>query len=285
MNLKIEECNGCGHEKPIVNRKHGMCTECNFERMHGESRQSAHSKRARSQGTTGIQEGLGSDDIREGLRDSVSESSETELTPYEKFKQGFEDRREEKRKAKKSAAINKFNERQAARKLETVHRNKTTSSGSDRNNDGSSKEQIRKQLKKKYNIKSVSSKAKYRCSDGSLVSEVQIKRKYAEVCDQIMLEREMMCQGSGRWDVPLSRSHTISRKRCKELNKTELIWTRENLELEGYEEPTSNPTMAHNIWECGTWEQKSKLLNWDRKCTIIKLHDPEGYAKIPEEFA
>jgi hypothetical protein len=140
------------------------------------------------------------------------------------------------------------------------------------------------QLKKKFSIKKISSKKKYRCSDGSIVSEITIKRKYAEVCDKIDTTREPVCQGSNRGDVPLSHSHTISRARCKEIGKTELIWDPNNIELEGFEEPTSNPTKSHNIWEVGSWDKKSNLLNFNRKLKIIKREDPEQYRKIPDKY-
>lgn len=137
-----------------------------------------------------------------------------------------------------------------------------------------------KGVQKASNIKQVSSQKKFRCSDGTLVSQVEIKRKYAETCDKIKQTRPAMCQGTGRYDVPLSFSHTISQADCKALGKTELIWDERNIEVEGFEAPTSNPTMAHNIWEVGTMEAKIMLLNFERKVEVIKEHDPEGYRKL-----
>ena len=109
---------------------------------------------------------------------------------------------------------------------------------------------------------------------------MQVKRRYAEVCDRIKHTRLPMCEGSGRYDVPLSFSHTISQDDCKKMGKTELIWDERNIELEGFEAPTSRPTMAHNVWEVGSMEAKIMLLNFDRKLEFIKEHDPEGYCKI-----
>lgn len=129
-------------------------------------------------------------------------------------------------------------------------------------------------------LKQISSDKKFRCSDGTMVSQVEVKRYYAETCDKIKKTRPAMCQGSGRWDVPLSFSHTISQADCKAIGKTELIWDERNIELEGYEAPTSKPTMAHNIWEVGTMAQKIMLLNFERKVEFIKEHDPEGYNKL-----
>ncbi len=132
-------------------------------------------------------------------------------------------------------------------------------------------------VKKASNIAPVSSEKRYKCSDGKLVSQVEIKRKLAEIYDKIKGSREAVCQGSGRWDLPLSMSHTISQARCKELSKTELIWDSENIEVEAFEAPTSKPTHAHNIWEVGSTELKMTLLNFDRKLEYIKIHDPEDY--------
>lgn len=137
-----------------------------------------------------------------------------------------------------------------------------------------------KGVTKASKIKQVSDKDKFRCSDGTIVSQMLIKRKYAEACDKIKQTRPAMCQGTGRWDVPLSFSHTISQDDCKKLGKTELIWDERNIELEGFEAPTSNPEMAHNIWEVGSIEKKIMLLNFDRKVEFIKEHDPVGYNKL-----
>lgn len=135
-------------------------------------------------------------------------------------------------------------------------------------------------ITKASKINSISGQKKFRCSDGIMVSQVDIKRKYAETCDKIKQNRPAMCEGSGRYDVPLSFSHTISQADCKTIGKTELIWDEGNIELEGFEAPTSKPTMAHNIWEVGAMEDKIMLLNFERKLEFINEHDPEGYRKI-----
>lgn len=136
------------------------------------------------------------------------------------------------------------------------------------------------QLKSKYSIKKVSNVKKYRCSNGNTVSQAEIQRRYAITLDAIKLEREPVCQGTGKNNYPLSPSHTISQKRCKEIGKSELIWDPGNIEIEGYHEPSSKPIAAHNIWEVGSIEQKKSLLNWDRKIEFIRTHDPEQYIKL-----
>ena len=139
------------------------------------------------------------------------------------------------------------------------------------------KNNVTAELKKKYSIKDISKTNKYPCSDGERVTQSQINSRYAAICDVIKLEREPFCQGTGRTDLPLSFSHTISRKRCKEIGKSELIWDKHNIEIESYHEPSSNPIAAHNIWEFGSWAQKAELLNIERKLEFIKINDPQAY--------
>ena len=61
-----------------------------------------------------------------------------------------------------------------------------------------------------------------------------------------------------------------------------MTWDIGNLELEGYHERSSNPIAGHNLYEDGTWDQKKMLLNIKRKIEFIRLHDSEGFRKIPE---
>lgn len=124
-----------------------------------------------------------------------------------------------------------------------------------------------------------SSNIKYRMSDGGLVTQNEINEKYKQACEEIKLERESICQGLGRSDLPLSFSHTISRARCKSIGKADLIWDKNNIELESFEAPSSFPKAAHNIWESGSIEQKMSLLNFSRKVEYIKNHDLEYYRK------
>jgi DNA-directed RNA polymerase subunit RPC12/RpoP len=134
-------------------------------------------------------------------------------------------------------------------------------------------------VKRGSQIDSVSSKKRYYCSDGTLVSQQEIKWRLSITHDRIKQTRLPVCQGHGRGDIPLSFSHTISQARCKDLGKTELIWDEDNIELEGFHEPSSKPIYAHNIWEVGSIEQKVLLLNFERKLEYIALHDYEMYQK------
>lgn len=103
-----------------------------------------------------------------------------------------------------------------------------------------------------------------------------IKRKLSEVYSEIDNEREPVCQGCDRGSRPLSHSHTIGQKRCKQLGKTELIWDKDNIEIECF----GNRDFCHEKWEKGTIKQKRKMKNFERKLEYVKKHDPEGYIKL-----
>lgn len=136
----------------------------------------------------------------------------------------------------------------------------------------------------KKRLKSIYKGNKYKCSDGNLITQSQINSRYAQVCQLIDLAREPVCESCGRGDKPLSHSHTISRKRLKELGLSDLIYDEVGLILECYEEPTSNPTACHNIWEVAPLKEKMKLKTWEQKLAYIKEYDQETYKKIVFEL-
>lgn len=146
----------------------------------------------------------------------------------------------------------------------------------------SERSQGKDKKKKSKSLSSVSTKNRYRCSDGTLVSQVEINRNLRQVYKFIDSSRERCCQGCNNYTKPLSHSHIISVARCKELGKAELIYDEDNLEIECFGAPSSNPTECHNIWESGDLEIKKSLLNFNRKLQYIKINDPETYRKIYE---
>lgn len=121
---------------------------------------------------------------------------------------------------------------------------------------------------------------KFCCSNGELVTQAEINKRYKEVCSQIDLERERYCEATGRTDLPLSHSHTISQRRCKHLRKTELIWDKDNIFLESMGTSDS----GHVTWDHGNLDDKKKLFNFERKLAYIKIHDQETYQKIINEL-
>lgn len=132
------------------------------------------------------------------------------------------------------------------------------------------------ELKKQFSIKQISNQAKNRCSDGSMVSQVEIKRKTAETYDKIDLERPKFCQGCGRWDLPLSHSHVIPQARCKILGKTELIWDQDNIRFHCFADSHS----CHLKWETGNPVELIKMKDLEQNITYLEQHDPEGFTKI-----
>lgn len=95
-----------------------------------------------------------------------------------------------------------------------------------------------------------------------------------KVYDQIDTSRELVCAGCNRNEA-LSHSHTISRKKCNELGKSELIYDPENIELMCMS--FGNVIGCHNIWEGGKIADKMKLLNFKKMMVYMAAHDLEGF--------
>lgn len=222
--IEVKICNNCKREKPIVNKRYGLCDNCNYLRLNGKTKQEVYKERQSR---------------NKAIRQRDNRSFQ------EKYGRGV----------RNDGSAN----------------NTSRNSGVNRSSKGAT-------------VKKISSQNKYRCSDGSYVTQSQINQRYANCIEKIKEEREPICQGSGVRDFPLSFSHTISRKRCKEIGKSDLVYDPDNIEVEGYHEPTSNPIAAHNIWETGTWHQKVKLLNWNRKISYILYNDPEQYKIIEQKL-
>lgn len=51
MRLKTGICSGCGHKKPIVNRKHMLCGTCNYLRTHDGKPVFGHKNSAKDRDT------------------------------------------------------------------------------------------------------------------------------------------------------------------------------------------------------------------------------------------
>lgn len=119
-------------------------------------------------------------------------------------------------------------------------------------------------LKSRIRVKAVSSEQK-------TINE-NISATYA-IIDR---DRPQQCESCHKWNVGLDRSHTISRARCKQLGRNELMWDIENIVLECRD--------CHTVWENGTWHDKSKLLTWEQKSQFIKDNDDKTYKKIAYEL-
>ncbi len=94
--------------------------------------------------------------------------------------------------------------------------------------------------------------------------------------EQIDIDRDPICTGCGSGSKPLSHSHTISRQRCKQIGKPELIHAPENIELECFGTSTS----CHDVWEHEGITKRMQLNNFDSKMRYIEQHDTEKFASM-----
>lgn len=106
--------------------------------------------------------------------------------------------------------------------------------------------------------------------------QASIKSKLTAVYKEIDCERDMICQGCELGGLPVSHSHTISQKRCKEIGKPELIYDAANIELECFGESVN----CHETWEHGAIWQKMRMKNFERKMEYIQKNDPEQFTKL-----
>lgn len=102
--------------------------------------------------------------------------------------------------------------------------------------------------------------------------DYQLRKTY-ELIDNA---REPVCEGCDRGDKPLSHSHTISRYRCKQIGKPELIYHQGNIELMCFGTSTS----CHEIWEGAPMRDKVKLNNFDSMILFIEANDAEKFLSI-----
>lgn len=115
----------------------------------------------------------------------------------------------------------------------------------------------------------------YLCSDGTRVTQAQIDGRYKDTILLIDQERDAKCESCKRNDKPLSHSHIISRKRAKELGKTELIWDDMNILLECY----GNRKSCHETTEKGLLFCKEHY-TFELKKEMIKEYDKEAFNKL-----
>lgn len=109
----------------------------------------------------------------------------------------------------------------------------------------------------------------YYCSDGTRLSEGQIKTRYTQALrekhgGQTVFICECGCNGRA-----INNDHTIAKARCKVIHKTELIFDPNNF--------VSSCDKAHKEWEAfkeGEWISHA---NMEQRLAYLKEHDPEGY--------
>jgi len=102
-------------------------------------------------------------------------------------------------------------------------------------------------------------------------------KKYIEVCRQIDIEREPVCEGCGKGqggDLRLSHSHVISRQEAKNIGLPELIYNKRNIRLHCLD--FGNHKGCHTKWE----SFKSKgMLDHEKNMQFIRSLDEMLYNK------
>lgn len=107
------------------------------------------------------------------------------------------------------------------------------------------------------------------CSSGEKVSEATIAARYSRALRDWYPSGLATCEGCGRRAI--ETSHIVAKARCKELHRTELIWTQENTF------PTCRT--CHRAWEALYGTAWRKLAGVERFLAVEKKYDREGYEK------
>lgn len=105
----------------------------------------------------------------------------------------------------------------------------------------------------------------YKCSNGERVTQATIDKRLSEAYRERYENGFACCEETGLRAE--GSSHIVSQKRCKQLHKTELIWTLDNFF------PALNSVNSR-------WENNDQTLkNYWKYMEIVKKYDPEGYNK------
>lgn len=108
---------------------------------------------------------------------------------------------------------------------------------------------------------------RYYCSDGSRVTESQIKNRLKKLGTAYGV---CMCACCGK-NISQDNDHTIAKARCKQLRKTELIWDVNNIE--------TSCRSCHEQWESYKSGEFVRHANFEKRMDYMKIHDPEGWQK------
>ena len=104
--------------------------------------------------------------------------------------------------------------------------------------------------------------------------ENKIKRELKKIYEEIAEERDHVCTGCGRSDVPLSHSHIIpiSRRKDLQLEKTNITYHCLSM--------GQKRKGCHEMWESRS--ERSSLLDFHQNLEYIMEKDPEYYFLISE---
>jgi hypothetical protein len=109
---------------------------------------------------------------------------------------------------------------------------------------------------------------KYECSDGSKVSQATIDKRRSDSYKNRYQGYPQVCEGCG---APATCSaHIIPQARCKQLRKTELIWSEENYFPSCYD--------CNKAIENPKGKEWKDLCNLDNCLTVIMKYDEELYS-------
>lgn len=114
----------------------------------------------------------------------------------------------------------------------------------------------------------------YFTSTGERISEATIRHRYSvSIREKHVGYSSFTCQACLKAQA-VHNDHTISRARCKELHKAELIYNPGN-----FEDSCAN---CHSEWETfksGKWMDHK---NVEKRLLFMKKHDPDGYNRRME---
>lgn len=111
---------------------------------------------------------------------------------------------------------------------------------------------------------------RYFTSNGERVTESTIKKRLSTAYKLWYDMGPEYCRGCGI-ERAIETSHIISKARCKELHKTELIWTRENT--------YPSCRACHIAWESISNPEWCELMNVDECLEILEKFDKESFNK------
>lgn len=109
----------------------------------------------------------------------------------------------------------------------------------------------------------------FECSDGERITESTVQARYSRALKVWYPTGAAVCEGCGRRSI--ETSHIVSKARCKELRRTELIWTRENT--------FPSCRACHRAWEAVYGEEWKGLAGVERWLKVEQKYDPEGYER------
>lgn len=124
-------------------------------------------------------------------------------------------------------------------------------------------------------IKKVSPTNLKNTSNGERLTEKEIKERLQYAFSQKAYATDMSmacdCCEQSTWD---DHDHTISKKRCKELGKTELVYDVDNIEYSCRE--------CHVRWESYKSGEFRLHKNFQKRMDYMKIHDYESWVKRME---